>query len=192
MDGSHVDIITHVEADHRALEALLGQIERTPPDRRGELFSQPVPMLVGHEMAEEEVLYPALRVVTNQVEPTVQMRFAEQAEVEELLTRLEDVDPASAALGPAFARPSEAVRAHAAAEERAVLPRGSAGTGSRRPAMGARYGQAKTGGAHPPAPSCTRPAARQPSVRAAHRSRRPGTRRPEVVAPVTRCVSPIS
>ena len=144
MDGSHMGVFTHVEAGHRAVEALLSQIERTPPDLRGELFAQLVPMLVAHEVAEEEVLYPALRVVTDQVEPTIQARLAEQSEAEELLQQLEDLDPASAEFGSTFTRLSVAVRVHAAAEEHEVLPLiAELEQALDRPGLGARYEQAK-------------------------------------------------
>lgn len=151
-----MDIVTHVEADHRSIETLLSRIEHTPPERREELVARLVPMLVAHETAEEQVLYPALGIIADQLEPTIQARLAEQAEAGELARQLEDLDPGSAELDPVLTRLAASVRRHAAAEEREVLPLVAEHEQTLdRPGLGARYERAKRTApthSHPGAP----------------------------------------
>lgn len=144
LDGSHIDIITILEADHRAATALLARVEGAAPEERAAPFPELLRFLVAHEMAEEQVLYPALRVVTNQTEPMIQQRLEEQREAEDLLRRLEEADPSSPELGSLFGRLRQAVRAHAEAEELEVLPLlAELEQALDRPGMGARYVEAK-------------------------------------------------
>lgn len=144
LDGSHLDIVTLIETDHRATAALMAELEAAKPGRRRELFVKLVPFLVAHEMAEEQVVYPAIHTVTNAADPMIEARLTEQQEAERLLRTLEDLDPASDGFVARFAELREAVTAHAAAEESEVLPLlAELEQALDRPGMGARYQEAK-------------------------------------------------
>lgn len=144
LDGSHVDIVTMVETDHRAVQALMARVDSAPPEDRAALFVELLHLLVAHEVAEEQVLYPALRVVTDQVGPMIRERLHEQDEAERLLRRLEETDPGSDEFASTFGRLRQAVTAHAEAEEREVLPLiAELEQALDRPGMGARYAEAK-------------------------------------------------
>lgn len=144
LDGSHLDIITLVEADHRAAEALMAEIESSEPGDRRDLFAQLVPFLVAHEMAEEQVVYPAVHTVTDAEDAMIERRLAEERYAKRLLRALEQPDPSSGAFASLFAELHQAVRAHAETEEAEVLPLvAELEQALDRPGMGSRYMAAK-------------------------------------------------
>lgn len=144
LDGSHMDIVTLVEMDHQAIAALLARFDDTPPEAHEGLFVQLVHLLVAHEVAEEQAVFPALRPVTDEVEPMLQQRLREQAEIEQSLRRLEALGVAAAGFLPALDELRRSITSHAAAEEREVLPLiTELEQVLDRPGMGARYTEAK-------------------------------------------------
>lgn len=120
--GADVDIIALVAADHRAVRALFDQILDAPPDARAAYWPDLLHSLAVHEVAEELVVFPAVRVISNEYEAVLGARIEEQKEAEQLLVSMEDLDPSSDEFATALRRLHGSVLAHAEAEEREVLP----------------------------------------------------------------------
>lgn len=155
-NGSDVDIVALVKADHRTLRAFFAQMVDADPGQREPLWEELTRLLAAHESAEEMVLFPAVRVISNEHDPMLRARIAEQTEAEELLVRMGDMDRASLDFGSSLQRLHRAVLAHAEAEEAQVLPLiADADKALDRPSLGARYEDAKRRGPtrpHPHAP----------------------------------------
>ena len=155
-DRNPVDILTQLLADHRATAELLGRWERTPAEGREAFFCEVVPTLVGHEVAEEEVVYPAIRGVDDGIGPILAARLEEQAAAEELLAQMEKMDPTSPVFETAFGQLRRAVLAHAEHEEDDVFPLLDRHADVLdRPSLGIRYERAKAAAPthpHPHAP----------------------------------------
>lgn len=114
------DIVKLLKSDHQAAKALLQKFN-TVSQSREEYFCEVVQTLVGHEVAEELVVYPAIRQAPGG-DTVAQARLAEQSEAEELLANMESEDPASAEFSQKFIQLRTAVLAHAEAEESTVFP----------------------------------------------------------------------
>lgn len=142
--GTDVDIVTLVQADHRTLRAQLSRLVEAAPGSRAELWPDLVHHLAVHEVAEELVVFPAVRVVTNEYDVVLGERIEEQKRAERLLVDMEGVDPSSAQFGAQLEQLGEAVLAHALAEERDVLPAiVYFDKALDRPTLGARFDAAK-------------------------------------------------
>ncbi|HEX3947083.1 MAG TPA: hemerythrin domain-containing protein [Acidimicrobiales bacterium] len=157
IDRSRVDLLTQLLADHREVEDLFGEWDRTAPDQREAYFCALVPVLVGHEVAEEMVVFPALGGVDEMIRPVIDERLEEQASAEDLLAQMEKMDPASGAFATAFDKLRQSVLAHAEAEEQQVFPLlDQQAEVLDRPTLGIRYEKAKAAAPthpHPHAPS---------------------------------------
>jgi hemerythrin superfamily protein len=138
------DILVLLERDHRAAEALLHRFDDISLTGREEYFCEVVHTLVGHEVAEEMVVYPTVKEEAPNGSQVADARLAEQAEAEELLAEMEKLDPASAAFAGKFHKLRDAVLGHAEAEESTAfaLLKDST-TGQRREELGVRYEKAK-------------------------------------------------
>jgi hemerythrin superfamily protein len=115
------DIISLLRQDHEAVQERFSEFRAAPPDARLQLFWELTEQLVRHEVAEEVVVYPAVRE-----EPggpgIADARVAEEAESERLLAHLERVDPMSEEFLGALRDLESAVVAHAQKEEAEVFP----------------------------------------------------------------------
>lgn len=121
-DDDHPEILSALLADHRAAETLLARFDGLAVDERGSYFTELVRTLVAHEVAEEEILYPALRGVATRSEEAIRARLAEQSEAVELLKAMEDMAPEGPEFAAAFGKLRPAVQDHAAQEEATVFP----------------------------------------------------------------------
>jgi hemerythrin superfamily protein len=92
------------------------------PENRADAFCQLVSELVQHEVAEEMVVYPAVRVATGDDKAAVEARLHEQSQAEKMLDQMEALDPASLEFTAALTELSISVINHAEAEERRVFP----------------------------------------------------------------------
>jgi hemerythrin superfamily protein len=141
--------------DHEQAKLLLESFDGLPGSR-AETFCQIVHTLVGHEVAEEEVLYPAVRTYVDSGEAMTDERLAEQAEAEDLLARLEGADPDSDAFLASFLKLRVSVLKHAEAEEQMVFPAlARAVSPDEQVRLGRRYERAKRAAPthpHPHAP----------------------------------------
>ncbi len=141
MTNSAIDILTLVRADHQTLVEVFGRPARA---HSTELLRELTQQLVRHEVAEELVVYPAIRTVAPERGLLATELLREQATAERLLASLEKTSPTDPLFGPALARLQADVLSHAAHEERDVLglierhvPRAV------RAELGARYRAAK-------------------------------------------------
>ena len=145
------DVLTLLTQDHKAAEALLQRFGDTASADRAEYFCEVVQTLIGHEVAEELVVYPAILDASNKGEEVTEARLGEQAEAEQTLAELEDLEPNSGAFTNKFKKLRNAVLAHAQAEEATAFPLlEQATTLQQRKELGARYEKAKdTAPTHP-------------------------------------------
>ena len=135
--SSVVDLIL---ADHRSVQEMLGRFDTLSSDERSDYFCEVVHELVGHEMAEELVFYPALRADARQGGAEADRRISEQSKAERMLSEMEHMDPGSEEFTARFIQLREAVLEHASAEEQSALPLlKEAQTRPKLVELGARY-----------------------------------------------------
>ena len=138
------DVVKLLHSDHQAVEQWLKRFESIEPGERDADFGEVGADLVRHEVAEEVVVYPALRRDIQGGGNQADARIAEQAEAEELLAKMEKLDPGTAEFIESFKKLRSAVLDHAKAEESEVLPLLTAqASEARRAELGERYRAAK-------------------------------------------------
>lgn len=150
------DIIELLLEDHRSVEQLLGSMNSVGPAGRNELFCEIREMLVRHEVAEEEVLYPTFRSDAPGGDAIADARIAEQSEAEVMLASMEKQDTESDEFLTSFGKLRSAVLEHAQHEEAEVFPRlREVESPEKLGTMGERYEHAKQSAPthpHPHAP----------------------------------------
>ncbi len=154
MSGSgdmHSDLVKLLVEDHQGAKGLLEKFETVPADRRDEAFCELTYELVRHEVAEEEVVYPAVRHYVDGGDDLADMRIAEQSKAEELLAEIEKVGVMSPEFPAMFSTLRSEVLAHAEAEEQSVFPElSSAVKADELFTLGQRYNLARrTAPTHP-------------------------------------------
>ncbi len=115
-------IIDRMLADHFQIKALFSDVMFVRPENRGDVFCQLVTGIVGHEVAEEVVVYPEVRAAARDGADVIAPRLHEQATAEQMLADMEALDPLSPEFSEAVAELSIAVLRHAEAEERSIFP----------------------------------------------------------------------
>lgn len=152
--GKVVDLL---QEDHEQVKALFGALMSVPPDGREDLFCHLVSELVRHEVAEEVVVYPAIRSDAPDGSAEVKPRLREQSEAEEKLAKMEKLDPTTSEFAAELAELKSAVLAHAQAEEENIFPLLRALENDETlKEMGAKYERAKSSAPthpHPHAPN---------------------------------------
>jgi len=149
------DLVRLLEEDHHLVEARFAEFDTVGPANRVELFWKLTNDLVRHEVAEEIVLYPALRKLPGG-DQVSDARIAEQSEAEELLAKMEKLDTETPEFVLDFAKLKAAVLEHAKAEEETAFAMllGSVPP-DQRVELGKRYAKAKEAAPthpHPHAP----------------------------------------
>lgn len=114
------DIIQLIGEDHELIKKRLADVSTAPKDLRVADFWQLMQELVRHEVAEEVVVYPAVRKLPGG-EAIADSCIAEQAESERQLADMEDMDANSDRFTSALADLTRAVIDHARHEEKDVL-----------------------------------------------------------------------
>ena len=138
------DVLTLLKNDHQAVESLLGRFDDLPPGDRDGYFCDVVHTLVGHEVAEEMVVYPTIREQGANGAEVADARLGEQTEAEQLLAEMESQETNSGAFTAKFKKLRDSVLAHAEAEESTAFPLlESITTTAGRQELGARYQKAK-------------------------------------------------
>jgi hemerythrin superfamily protein len=115
------DIISLLEQDHQAIRERFSELDGARADDRPQLLWELVEQLVRHEVAEEAVVYPALRREPGG-DAVADARVAEESEAEQLLARLEKLDPATQEFQGAVRDLRATVLDHAQKEESDVFP----------------------------------------------------------------------
>lgn len=149
------DVVLLLEEDHQMVERKFAELSEAGPSTRGELFWKLTNDLVRHEVAEEIVVFPALRRLPGG-DQVADARIAEQSEAEELLAKMEKMDAETPEFVGELATLKSAVLAHAKAEEETafMMLRGVLDT-DQRVELGKRYVKAKDAAPthpHPNAP----------------------------------------
>lgn len=151
--GDIVDLLTQ---DHEEAKQLLEKITSAAPQDRNDLFWELVPALVGHEVAEEVVVYPTIRSEAPDGDAEVEPRLKEQQEAEEMLASMEKLDPKGDEFAQKLRQLHDDVLEHAQAEEQNIFPLLRAlENQEERAQLGARYEKAKASAPthpHPHAP----------------------------------------
>lgn len=162
------DIVETLRQDHRSLVEMLYRFEALGSDDRSEWFDQLRQVLVRHEAAEEQTVYPTVRDDGAHQERGVSGkraashdqvlddRLAEQAEAHDLIARLETIKSGTEEFRRTFLRLRGAVLDHIQQEDRSVIRFIEQDRSpEERYEMGRHYDRAKHG-------------ARRPAYRAAH------------------------
>jgi hemerythrin superfamily protein len=159
MSGSgdmHSELVALLLADHQEAKRLLERFGSLPASQRDDAFCELTYELVRHEVAEEEVVYPALRRYVDGGDDIADMRIAEQSTAEQLLADMEKAGVESPEFASMFSTLRTDVLAHAEAEERTVFPELSSCIGADElRQLGKRYELAKKAAPthpHPHAP----------------------------------------
>ena len=139
------DIVEMLLDDHRTVELLFGAFdENMAIKERDDLFRRLTMALVQHEVAEEETVYPVLRSMGPEMATEVGARIGEQAEAEELLRSMEQIDVMSEDFEEALRELHDSVLHHAKLEESEVFPcLVDAISPADRSEMGLRYTRAR-------------------------------------------------
>lgn len=119
-----MDVIDVLTEDHRTIGHLLDLLdaEERPAEART-LFLQIVGEVAAHELAEQRVVYPALRAAAPDADADAAGRLAEHEEVNELLAEMRQLSPAASGFAKRASALILELRAHCAAEEESVFDR---------------------------------------------------------------------
>src|ERR1700728_2593734 len=148
----HDGIVNLLLEDHQSAKQRLSEFTSSVVGAREELFWKLTDELVRHEVAEEMVLYPAVRKLSGG-EQLADARISEQSEAELQLARMEKLDPGSPEFMAEFTDLKAAVLEHAQHEETEVFPLVEAEASSEDQfQLAERYQAAKRAAPNPPHP----------------------------------------
>jgi len=116
------DVIDVIKAQHQQVARLLTEVAVATGDALEESFCELRRMIAVHETAEEEIVYPTIRLGGAEGKRVADARTAEEAEGTKVLAQLEGMKPGSADFSALFSKFRTAVVSHAEAEESSVLP----------------------------------------------------------------------
>ncbi|QFG68696.1 hemerythrin domain-containing protein [Ornithinimicrobium pratense] len=120
--GGRLSVLYRQRADHVRLEELLRQLDATPLAKQRPVLLDLYRLVFPHAFAEESVLWPVLRrVLPEGKELTLQVE-QEHQEVNEVVSRLEDLDVADPGRGPLLQRLADLLREDVRDEEDELLP----------------------------------------------------------------------
>lgn len=119
------DMIEILTQDHREVEQLFQELEQPDldPERRGLVLNAAIAELVRHSVAEEEHLYPATRQALPDGDRIADKEIADHSEAEEVMKRLERLQPDEAEVDSLTRSLISDVRAHIEDEEGNLFPR---------------------------------------------------------------------
>jgi hemerythrin superfamily protein len=109
-----------IRMDHTKVNTLFLQVDQTEdPQKLQEYFGQIYKDLSAHSIAEEQVVYPAVRAYYNDT----QELYDEQAEMKKLLEQIKATSPASSDFKPQVKQLMQAVMDHVRQEENDMFPK---------------------------------------------------------------------
>lgn len=115
---SGFDVIDFLKSQHQDIKAALLAVANASEEDRPKAFLALRRRIAVHETAEQEIVHPAARRVITNGEEIVASRLREEKRAKEELVELERLDPRSDAFAARFDVLANAIRSHAAAEER--------------------------------------------------------------------------
>ena len=116
------DVVAAVKEDHRRVETMFSSLDTVEDSELVGYFCELREELVRHEVAEELVVYPALRRNVPGGDTIADACIREQSEAESSLSRLEKHEDEPVVLRAGLLQLRRDVLAHAEHEEREVLP----------------------------------------------------------------------
>jgi hemerythrin superfamily protein len=118
------DLIDAIVTDHREVQAVFAEIERTTdPRQRRELVEHVIAELVRHSVAEEQYLYPTARKVLPDGDEIADHEIAEHVEAEEAMKALENTDADDPKFNQLVRQLIDDVTHHLEEEESDLLPK---------------------------------------------------------------------
>ncbi len=117
------DLVALLLEDHSQVEGLFSRFGAVNRTEWGGLFCELTHMLVGHEVAEEEVVYPEVRKALEDGKQLADARIAEQSAAEQLLAEMERFTPDDDKFRTSLEKLQTAVLTHARNEEQTVFSR---------------------------------------------------------------------
>ena len=119
------NLIEVITCDHREVEAAFKQLEsgEGTAEHRRSLVDHVIAELVRHSVAEEMYMYPAARESLSDGDQVADHEIEEHAEAEEVMKRLDGMDPADSDFDQLVKKLIADVRHHIADEESDLLPR---------------------------------------------------------------------
>lgn len=120
------DVIQILTEDHREVEQIFGQLEKTPEsshDERRRLVDQAIIDLVRHSVAEEEYLYPATRRYVPDGDEIADHELSEHQHAEETMKALEGTDASDPRFNQLLGELIRAIREHVQDEEKDLFPK---------------------------------------------------------------------
>ena len=158
------DIIDVLLEDHQEFRTLFSELETADPHDRQELFAYAVERLASHEAAEEALVHRTVRDHVPEGREIAEAVLAEEADAEQLLKDMTEMEPDSQEFIAALARLRDQVLEHAQHEERDEFPRIREHlSADRRQDMGRRFQRICEAGPSRPHPGTPQ----TPEVRAA-------------------------
>lgn len=115
------DVIKLITDDHRELESLFDRLRGDRQDRPRLLVTLRS-LLIAHDRAEEECVYPVIAKTAPDERELVQRSKREHEEVERLLGQLDKCDPESKQFDQVLGKLTDALREHITEEEKQALP----------------------------------------------------------------------
>jgi len=118
-------VTTILKKDHRMVSGLMMALQMTPKVNgmvRRTLFDQIRKNFMLHAQAEEEVLYPELRVIMFTNQSKVDESYREHQQMKDVLNDLSMVDPMSDAFDTKFADFKNKIQHHVEEEENQIFP----------------------------------------------------------------------
>jgi len=116
------DVLELLIEQHRIIRDLMARITTCPSAERAESFEMLVRLLSVHETAEEEVIHPRVRTISDAANVLVEARLDEESAAKKSLADLESMDPASSEFELAFLTFQRDVEFHAESEETETFP----------------------------------------------------------------------
>ena len=116
------DLVNALIEDHIAVKGLFGRFDSLPTSEWEDAFCDLRVNLVQHEVAEEEIVYPAFRRAMPDGGDIADARIAEQSMAEETLAQMEDMGVLADGFKALLEQLRDDVLAHAEKEEAQVFP----------------------------------------------------------------------
>ncbi len=121
--GGRISVLARQKRDHVKLNRLLEELHRSTGTDEEQVLLRIYRLVFPHAFAEESVLWPVMRrTLEDGHELTLEVE-REHQEVNELVTRLEDIPADSPERGPILNRLTEVLREDVRDEEDELLPR---------------------------------------------------------------------
>lgn len=116
------DVVALIRQQHELIRELFATVRESAPAARAEAFEPLVRLLAVHETAEEEVVYPDVKLQGDDAQRAVAERLSEEDAAKKALAELEGMDAASAEFSQKLALFEHDVLEHASREDAEILP----------------------------------------------------------------------